>query len=329
MNKVPEITNIEIIYNDIVLTVTPSIEMGDSLFVFEVDTRQIIGALQTPGNKIRVPFSNLSHSPVEEYNIAYFKSSGEVFVEKIENEAFHAALKFKTTLYDIEKINSSHDTVIGRSNPSTLVKMKSYNFFWQPTIIVAKTHTSNEGIFKLEKNKAFFPYKPYLIEADGVFYSPTEHIEVSKAAGDNELIADGSFQNGLSDWLRHPRNEEDTNFTQKEGYGNFKLKGSSGALEAVQFVTGPSTSTFKMSCEIRVHSLNNDLDHVILMGSLVASGGPGTHYTAHEVNQSEIGTWIKLELEAPFEHFWFLNKYGISSYGIDEMDVRNISMIEI
>lgn len=329
MNKIPEIINVDIVSNDIVLTIMPAIEIGDSLLILEVGTSKGIGLLQTPGNKIRIPFSGLSHVPVEEYNIAYIKSSGEILVEKIENEDFHAALKFKTTLYDIENINSSHDSIIGRSNPGTLVKLKSYDFLYQPSNIVAKTYTSNENIFKLENSNKFFPYKPYVIEAEGIFHSPTEHIVVDKATSDSELIANDSFQYGLRDWQRHPENEDDTNFTQKEGYGNFKLTGDLGALEAAQYVLGPSSSRFKMSCEIRVHSFNDLPNHTVFLGSLFISGAPGQFYTAYDVSQSEIGVWIKLELEAPFQPHSFFNKYGFTSVGIGEMDVRNVSMIEI
>lgn len=333
-SKNPEISNVEIINNEIILTFTPGLkEEKESIWIIEKGISSALAVLDGPGEKLSIPFDELSHSPVEDYIMAYIDATGDVFSEIIDNEDFHNALKFKVTLYDIGEITSSHNVVIGRSTPGTLIKMMSYDFTYEPYETLAKTRANDDSIFELKNISKLTPYRPYLIEASGVYYSPKETVIVEKTlADDKELIVNGNFQNDIRDWLQHPEFEDDIIFTRKDGYGNFKVNEETeyepGRLEAVQIIVGPTSSRYRITCEIRVHAFRNARLHTIFLGPIVASGGPG-EYPHRDVDPDEIGKWITLTFEDEFLPLWVLNKFGFTTYGIDEMDVRNVSMIEI
>lgn len=335
-NTTPKIINVEIINNEIILTFTPPLEQNEALGVYEnapsATEGNGIGLSFGPSNKLQIPFSQLSSRPVIDYYMIHF-SPGGVVDSKIENEDFHDALKFKVTLYDIEEPSSSSSIVSGHSTARTLITMQSYDFLKRPSETVSKTITKNNNTFSLKVDMKLKPYTPYNIKAHGTHHSPEKIIIIGKAPEDNELIANGSFQRGLDDWLQNPYIAEETDFTQKEGCGNFKKKDDSEEedtpLESVQFVVGPKSSRFKMTCEIRVHSFNNRPFHTLWLGKIDASGSPGGDHTRHDVSQDEIGKWIKLEFRGSFSSPLSLDKYGFTTDGINEMDVRNVSMIEI
>ncbi|MFJ3264879.1 hypothetical protein ACIP8G_00165 [Serratia liquefaciens] len=331
-SKTPEIKNVEIINNEIILTITPPLKQKETVWIVEKDNSLGISVIDGPGDKLNIPFYKLSHSPVEDYLMIFIDTSGDIYSEVIDNEEFRNALKFKVTLYDIGEIISSNNVVTGRSTPGTLIKMKSYDFIYQTSEILAKTRTNDENIFELKNIRKLHPYKPYLIEASGVYYSPTENVIVGKAPTDSELIVNGSFQDDTRDWLQHPEIKDDIIFTQKEGYGNFKVREDSeyepGRLEAVQFIAGPNSSRYKITCEIRVHAFRNAEFHRLFLGPIFVSGG-SEEYPHRDVTPDELGKWITLTFDNEFSHLWQLNKFGFTSYGIGEMDVRNVSMKEV
>lgn len=329
-----EIKSVTIIEDEIVITFAPSLALNEVLGVYEnapgPTEGNTIGTSLGPNDKVRIPFNQLSRNPVDDYYMVLFTPEG-VFEGKIENEDFNNALKFKVTLYDIEKVNSSSSNLSGHSTPGTLISLRAYNFLFEEAETVSKTITQPDNTFSLNIAGKVAPYRPFNIKAHGKYFSPNQMVFIEKASEVVELIENGSFQNGLNSWLQNPYIHETIEFTSKEGYGNFKLKeGTEGdKLEAAQFIVGPESTRFRMSCEIRVHSFNDRPFHTIFLGQIIYSGSPGIKHTKHEVSENEIGTWISLSFESEFSQPWQFEKYGFTTDGIVEMDVRNVSMTEI
>lgn len=331
-----EIKSVNIIENEIIIKFSPPLALNEALAIYENSPDPAegngIGLSIGPNDKIHIPFNKLSQRPVIDYYMSHFTAEG-VFKEKIENEEFDNAIKFKTTLYDIEKIDSSSSALSGFSTPGALISLRAYNFLFESGETISKTITKSDNTFSLDIAGKIAPYKPFNIEAHGKYFSPTQMVLIEKASEDVELIVNGSFQNGLYAWLQNPYISETIKFTQKEGHGNFKLneeiENEFNILEAAQFVVGPESSRFRMSCEVRVHSFYDRPFHAIFFGQLVFSGTPAAKHIRYDVRNEEIGTWIPLSFESEFSRPWEFEKYGFTTDGIGEMDVRNITMIEI
>jgi hypothetical protein len=330
-----EIKIVIVVENEIVITFDPPLALNEALLVYEnapnPTSGNVIGTSYGPNDKVHIHFNRLSQRPVTDYYMAYFTPEGR-FEGKIENEDLINALKFKVTLYDIDEINSNATNLTGHSTPGALISLRSYNFFAAATETISKTITNADGTFALSVGGNIAPYKPYHIEAHGKHFSPTHTIIVNKTPQDVELIENGSFQNGISGWLQNPHTVDGVEFTQKEGHGNFKLKEDvnlGDTLTAAQFVAGPQSSRFKASCEIRVLRLNNRPYHTLFFGQIVTGGAPGQQYVRHDIREEDIGVWLPLSLAGSFSNDWQFEKYGFTTDGINEMDVRNVSITEI
>ncbi|EPG2372960.1 hypothetical protein I8283_004285 [Serratia marcescens] len=337
---IPEIREVEIIGDEIVLTVHPEVELGNVVGIYEnapnASEGNALALIYGPNNKAHIPFKKFSHEPVTDYYIALFTSNEHVY-EKIDNPDFDKALSYKVTLYNIEGNESSSSAIKGKSTPCSELTLELYNYFGALTgDVVSRSVTDNNGHFELKLNTPLAPYKPYHITARGTYYSPNEHITISKSLGDDELIVNGSFQKGLDDWMLHPYAKDYFTFLKANGHGNFKLnEGYDGReINICQHVSLPKSSRIRMSGEIRVNKFDTSRPYrTVFFGCMTIPGGGGLLglHIRHDLKEDELGKWITLSFEGENLQGWPWQslKFGFDTDGIAEIDVRNISMVEI